>query len=78
MPTKAVLRHLHVDTPRTNHPRRCAAHKTGKKAHTILSGDCHLVVVEDDKTYRYCRDAAAEILDRAQADLDDLRQQLGI
>jgi len=78
MPTKAVLRHIHVETPRTNHPRKCAAHRSGKKAHSLLSGDCHLVITEDDKTYRYCADAAKDILDKAQADLDALRQQLGL
>lgn len=76
MPTKAVLRHVHVETPRTNHERKCAAHKTGKNAHLILGGNTHLVVVEGDKTFRYCREAATAILDQAQADLDTLRQQL--
>ncbi|KDP08966.1 hypothetical protein MAV101_02540 [Mycobacterium avium subsp. hominissuis 101] len=46
--------------------------------HLILSGDTHLVVVEGDTTFRYCRETAAEVLDRAQSQLDDLRQQLGI
>jgi len=36
------------------------------------------LVVEDDTAIRYCRDAAVGILDRAQADLNALRQQLGI
>lgn len=76
MPTKAVLRHVHVETPRTNHERKCAAHKSGKNAHPILSGDTHLVVVEGDKTFRYCREAAEAVLDQAQADLQTLRQQL--
>lgn len=78
MPTKAVLRHMHVEHPRTNHPRKCAAHQRGAKAHTLLSGDCHLVIAESDKTYRYCRESAKAILDKAQADLDILREQLGI
>lgn len=66
MPTKSILRHVHVETPRTNHPRKCAAHRSGKSAHLILSGDTHLVVVEGDTTFRYCRETAAEVLDRAQ------------
>jgi hypothetical protein len=78
MPTKAILRHIHVETPRTNHERPCAAHRRGKKAHQILAGDTHLVIVEDDKKFRYCPDAAAEILDLAQGDLNALRRQLGI
>ncbi|ELB94341.1 hypothetical protein Rwratislav_04408 [Rhodococcus wratislaviensis IFP 2016] len=78
MPTKAVLRHIHVETPRTNHARKCAAHQRGKNAHNILAGEMHLVIVEGDKTIRYCREAAADILDRAQADLNALRQQLVI
>ena len=78
MPTKAILRHIHVETPRTNHDRPCAAHRNGKKAHLILAGDTHLVVVEDDKTIRYCPAAAADILDLAQSDLNALRRQLGI
>jgi len=76
MPTKSILRHVHVETPRTNHRRKCAAHKSGTKAHHIVAGDTHLVVVEDDKTFRYCRDAAIDILDRAQDDLNTLRQKL--
>lgn len=78
MPTKAVLRHIHVETPRTNHPRKCAAHRNGTKAHKLLSGDRHLVITEDDKTYRYCLEAAKDILDKAQSDLDALRLQLGL
>lgn len=78
MSTKAVLRHVHVETPRTNHPRNCAAHRRGTKAHKILSGDRHLVITEGDKTLRYCPEAAMDILDKAQSDLDILRQQLGL
>ncbi|MCH9732067.1 MAG: hypothetical protein K0U84_20730 [Actinomycetia bacterium] len=78
MPTKAVLRHVRVETPRTNHQRKCAAHKSGKNAHYILAGDIHLVIVEDDKEIRYCPAAATEILDRIQADLDHLRRQFGV
>lgn len=78
MPIKAILRHVHVETPRTNHPRTCAAHRSGKKAHKILSGDRHLVITEQDKTYRYCPEAAKDLLDKAQADLAMLRQQLGL
>jgi hypothetical protein len=78
MPTKAILRHIYVETPRTNHPRNCKTHMKGKKAHKILAGHTHLVIVEDDKALRYCREAAADILDLAQSDLNDLRQQLGI
>ena len=78
MPTKVVLRHISVETPHTNHARKCAAHQKGKKAHLILGGDTHLVIVEDGKTIRYCPEAAADVLDRAQADLATLRQQLGI
>lgn len=78
MPTKAILRHIKVETPRTNHARKCAAHVRGKKAHKILAGDTHLVIVEDDKSMRYCREAAAQILDLAESDLQRLRQDLGI
>ncbi|PJK21234.1 hypothetical protein [Mycolicibacterium goodii] len=78
MPTKAVLRHIHVETPRTNHPRKCAAHRNGANAHKLLSGDRHLVIIEADKTYRYCPEAAKEILDKAQSDLDAFRLQLGL
>ncbi|RGP43817.1 hypothetical protein AWH04_28225 [Rhodococcus erythropolis] len=77
MPIKSVLRHIRVETPRTNHQRKCAAHQRGKQAHYILAGDTHLVITEDNKDIRYCLDAAAEILDRAQKDLEILRNQLG-
>ncbi|MBN0974414.1 hypothetical protein P9A14_13075 [Gordonia hongkongensis] len=76
--TKAILRHVRVETPRTNHERPCAAHRKGKKAHFILAGDTHLVITENDKAIRYCPPAAAEILDVAQQDLATLRQQLGL
>lgn len=76
MPVKSVLRHIRVETPRTNHQRKCAAHRTGKQAHYILAGDTHLVIVEDGKEIRYCPDAATEILDRARIDLELLRKQL--
>ena len=78
MPTKAILRHISVETPRTNHQRHCAAHRRGKKAHSIGAGDIHLVIVEDDKQIRYCPSPAAEILDQAQRDLDALRSELGL
>lgn len=78
MPIKAILRHIRVETPRTNHERPCAAHRTGKKAHHILAGDTHLVIVENDKALRYCPAAASDILDLAQNDLNVLRRQLGI
>jgi hypothetical protein len=78
MPTKTILRHIHVETPRTNHQRHCAAHRRGKKAHDLLAGDTHLVIVENDKQIRYCPAAAAEILDLGQRDLDALREQLGL
>lgn len=78
MPTKAILRHIRVETPRTNHERLCAAHRKGKKAHFLLAGDTHLVIVENDKPIRYCPPAAAQILDLAQQDLDSLRQHLGL
>jgi len=78
MPTKAILRHVRVETPRTNHHRPCAAHRKGKKAHFILAGDTHLVITEDDKQMRYCPSAAQEILDLAQRDLDQLRRQIRI
>jgi hypothetical protein len=78
MPTKSVLRHVRVETPRTNHQRKCAAHKSGKKAHYLLAGDTHLVIVEDDKEIRYCPAAATEILNRVLADLENLRNQLGV
>ncbi|MBJ8344491.1 hypothetical protein [Antrihabitans sp. YC2-6] len=76
MPTKAVLRHISIETPRTNHQRKCSAHQRGKKAHHILKGDTHLVIVEGADKIRYCREAATEILDQAQRDLDALRLQL--
>ena len=78
MPTKQVLRHLHVETPRTNHRRKCAAHKTGKYAHPIVAGEPHLVITEADKTFRYCRQSAAQILERAHSDLEALTRELGI
>jgi hypothetical protein len=34
-------------------------------ATTGLAGDTHLVVVQNDKTFRYCPTAAAEVLARA-------------
>ena len=78
MPTKSVLRHMHVETPRTNHRRACAAHRKGKNAHHLLAGDTHLVIVENDTSFRYCPAAAEAILNLAQDDLDRLRRQLGI
>jgi hypothetical protein len=77
MPTKAVLHHPRRNA-RTNHERPCAAHRKGKKAHYLLAGDTHLVIVEKNKSVRYRPTAAAEILDLAQADLDALRRQLEI
>ena len=77
IPTKAALRHIRVEKPRTNHQRPCAAHRKGKKAHRLLSGDTHLVIVENDKSFRYCPSSGA-ILELAQSDLDRLRQQMGI
>jgi hypothetical protein len=47
-------------------------------AHHLLAGDTHLVIVENDTSYRYCPAAAAEILGLAHSDLDRLRHQLGI
>ena len=44
------------------------AHRKGKKAHYILAGDTHLVIVENDKAIRYCPTAAADLLDLAQND----------
>lgn len=29
--TKAILRHVRVETPRTNHERPCAAHRKGRR-----------------------------------------------
>lgn len=78
MPTKAILRHVRVETPRTNHERPCAAHRRGAKAHYLLAGDTHLVIVENDKVIRYCPSAAAEILDVAEQDLNELRRRLSI
>ncbi|KLI04062.1 hypothetical protein A5731_28010 [Mycolicibacterium conceptionense] len=78
MSPKAILRHVRVETPRTNHERHCAAHLRGKNAHFILAGDTHLVVVENDKQFRYCLPAAAEVLDLAAHQLSELRRQLGL
>lgn len=77
MPTKAILRHIRVETPRTNHERPCAAHKR-RQPHFLLAGDTHLVITENDKTFRYCPSAAAEILNCAEQDLAELRRKLGL
>lgn len=50
----------------------------GGKAHDLMAGDTHLVIVENDKPIRYCPAAAVEILDLAQRDLDALRRALGL
>jgi hypothetical protein len=78
MPTKAILHHIHVETPEDGIiPRTCKAHMKGNKAHKILAADTRLIIVDDDKALRYCPQAAADILDLAQRDLNVLRRQPG-
>ncbi|MFV8165309.1 hypothetical protein ACNQVK_24990 [Mycobacterium sp. 134] len=78
MPTKAILRHVRVETPRTNHERLRAAHRRGSKAHLLLARDTHLVIVENDNATRYCLSATAGILNLAYEDLNGVRRQLGV
>ncbi|MCC2592517.1 hypothetical protein LKO27_03665 [Tessaracoccus sp. OS52] len=74
---KSVLRHVSVQTAKRK--RDCYRHRTGKAAHAIIQGEGCLVIHGPDGSDRnYCRDAAEEILGKAQVDLDALKRALGL
>ena len=74
---KSVLGHVAVETAQRK--RICYRHRAGKAAHDIAKGEACLVVGGADGGVRnYCRDAADDILAKAQAELDGLVSDLGL
>ncbi|MFI5430138.1 DEAD/DEAH box helicase [Aeromicrobium sp. UC242_57] len=76
---KSLLGHASVQT--AVRQRICYRHRTGKTSHVIVKGETCLVIHGADGGDRnYCRDSAADILTKAQDDLDALTRglQLGI
>lgn len=74
---KSVLGHVSVETAQRK--RICYRHRAGKTAHDIVKGETCLVVQGTDGSHRnYCRDAAGDILRKAQTDLNTLKSALAI
>lgn len=74
---KAVLGNVKVETAKRR--RGCSRHKTGKHKHDIVKDETCLVVTDGDGSkHNYCRESASEILDRAEADLCELRTGMGL
>jgi len=74
---KSVLGHVSVETAQRK--RICYRHRAGKVAHDIVKGEACLVVRGTDGGQRnYCRDAAADILSKAQVELDEMISALGL
>lgn len=73
---KSVLGHVSVEVAQRK--RICYRHRAGKTAHDIVKGEACLVVQGTDGGKRnYCRDAADDILSKAEAELGELRADLG-
>lgn len=74
---KSVLGHVSVETAQRK--RICYRHRSGKAAHDIVKEDACLVVRGTDGGQRnYCRDAAHDILSKAQVELDEMMSALGL
>ncbi len=74
---KSILGQASVKT--AGRKRICYRHRSGKTAHDIVKGEACLVIHGPDGSERgYCSEAAAEILSRAQGDLEALRAGLGL
>lgn len=74
---KSILGHVSVQTAARK--RICYRHRSGKDSHDIVKGEACLVIHGADGGDRnYCGEAAAEILAKAQADLDTLNAALGL
>lgn len=74
---KSVLGHVSVQT--AERKRICYRHRSGKGSHDIVKGEACLVIHGADGGNRnYCGEAAADILAKAEADLDALRDALGL
>lgn len=74
---KSVLGHVSVQVAQRK--RICYRHRAGNAAHDIVKGEeCLVVHVADGGDRNYCRDAAADILGKAQADLEELKKALGL
>lgn len=74
---KSVLGHVSVQT--AVRKRICYRHRSGKALHDIVKGEPCLVVHGSDGSDRnYCGEAAADILAKAQTDLDGLKSALGL
>lgn len=74
---KSVLGHASVQTAARQ--RICYRHRAGKTSHVIVKGETCLVIHGPDGSDRnYCRDSAADILGKAQDDLDALKSGLGL
>jgi len=74
---KSVLGHVSVET--AQRMRICYRHRAGKSAHNVVKGEACLVVHGADGSDRnYCRDAADEILSKAQSDLNALTSALSL
>ena len=73
---KAILGHVSVET--VVRKRICYRHRSGKGSHDILKGESCLVVHDPagGGSRNYCGAAAADILAKAQADLDAVRRDL--
>lgn len=74
---KSVLGHVSVQTAARR--RICYRHRAGKEAHDIVKGEDCLVIRDTGGGNRnYCGSAAAEILAKAEADLNALKAALGL
>lgn len=74
---KSVLGLVSVETAQRK--RICYRHRAGKVAHDIAKGEACLVIHGADGCDRnYCRDAADDILSKAQVELDALMSALGL
>lgn len=74
---KSVLGHVSVQTAARK--RICYRHRSGKDSHDIVKGEPCLVIHGADGSDRnYCGGAAADILAKAQADVDALKTALGL
>ena len=74
---KSILGHVSVKT--AGRKRTCYRHRSGKAAHDIAKGEACLVIHgPDGSDHGYCRESAAEILNKAESDLAALWAGLGL